>query len=178
MTDFRYFVGPRESTASTWTDDPQDCGICGEVRPGYAGPYYGVGDLDFVCEPCLEAGRLAEKDFRTNEGEPGPPLDRRAELERRTPNLVTWQDFLWPAHCNDFCRFEREVGQRELDALSGDDGAAFFRAHVHPSQAELDFGWEDLPLHGPSRRDESNSLSVYLFRCLVCDTPVLWWDMD
>ncbi len=178
MTDFRYFADPRSSTASTWREEPQACGICGKSQPGYDGPYYGAEGIDFVCEQCLVEGRLAERGLRTNEGEPGPPADRRDELEQRTPLLVTWQDFLWPAHCDDYCQFEREVGQRELDDLADGDGATFFRDHLHADLAEHDFGWEDVPPRGPRTRDESNSPSVYLFTCTRCERPVLWWDID
>jgi uncharacterized protein len=173
VTEFRYFADPHTSTASTWTDDPQQCGTCGETRPGYEGPYSGVGELEFVCEECLVSGALAEGDFSTNTGDAGPDHEKRAELEQRTPHLVTWQDFYWPAHCSDFCRFEREVGQRELGSEE------FFRKHLHPDLHDASLEWEvDVPARGPGSRNESNSPSVYFFRCLVCDTPVLWWDID
>ena len=178
MTVFRYFADPHASTASTWTETPRRCEICGEVRPGYEGPYYGREEVDFVCEACLVSGRLAERGLRTNEGDVGPAPERSDELEYRTPSLVTWQDFAWPVHCSDFCRFEREVGRRELDELGDGDGETFFRAHLHQTLRDFDFGAEDLPARAPSSRTESNSPAVYLFRCVECGTPVLWWDID
>lgn len=178
MTAFRYFTDPQRSTASTWTDEEQVCGVCGELRPGYAGPYYGLGRLEHVCEPCLAGGRIADLGFQTNEGAAGPPPDRREELERRTPGLVTWQDFDWPTHCDDYCRFEREVGQEELDAVSDGNGYEFFQRHLHPDWREHQIEWEWVPRQAPSSREESNSPSVYYFRCLVCETPQLIWDID
>ncbi len=40
MTEFRYFAEPHSATASTWTEEPRECGICGEARPRYSGPFY------------------------------------------------------------------------------------------------------------------------------------------
>jgi uncharacterized protein CbrC (UPF0167 family) len=177
VTEFRYFADPRQSTASTWTNEHEICGICGESRPGYRGPYYGLGELKFVCEQCLAAGHIAEGGFQTNEGEPGPPPDRRDELEHRTPGLVTWQDIDWPAHCGDYCRFEREVGQEELEAISDGSGYEFLQRHLHPDQRHT-IEWDWVPQRGPSSREELNSPSVYFFRCLVCETPLLLWDVD
>jgi uncharacterized protein len=172
VAEFRYFVDPHRSTASTWSDEPQQCGICEERRRGYDGPYYGVENVEFVCEECLVSGALEKRDLKTNTGEAGPRDERRRELEHRTPHLVTWQDLYWPVHCDDFCRFEREVGQREL--VDED----FFRTHLHPELQEYDIGWDELPPQGPTSRTESNSPSVYLFRCVGCDETVLWYDMD
>lgn len=193
MTEYRYFADPHSSTASTWSDEAKICAICGERRPGYAGPFYGVEQVDFVCEACLIAGRLAERDQTANEGdvaalrdqlEGGPDADRLVaarteELERRTPPLVSWQEVVWPAHCGDYCRFDGEVGLRELDELAPDgDGFAFFRAHVHEDIARDIDAADLLPAHAPPSRSQSNSPSVYLFRCLSCSRPVLWWDVD
>ena len=153
MTECRYFAEPHRSTASTWSEERRQCGICGERRLGYEGPNYGVDELDFACEECLVSGALAERGLSTTTGDIGPN-------ERR------------------FCRIEREVGQRELDELGEGDGGAFFRKHRHPELHEYDIGWDVVPPRGPTSRDESNSPSVYLVRCLACSEVVLWYDMD
>lgn len=176
MTAFTYFADPHGSAVSTWTDEPRRCDICGATRPGYDGPFYGEGDeVEFVCEPCLVAGRLRERRLSTNEGV--ATIDPRPtdELEHRTPHLVTWQDMSWPTHCDDYCRFEREVGQRELEELGGAD---FFKAHLHEDLADAELEWEDVPPRAPTNRRVSNSPSVYLLRCWQFRTPVLWWDVD
>ena len=180
MAEFRYFADPHGPN-STWMDDPQECEICGETRRGYEGTYYGEEDVEFVCEPCLVSGRLAERNLTTNEGDAAALLDqlgeragrlaeeRRSELEQRTPHLVTWQDWFWPAHCGDFCRFERRVGRHELTALAPDgDGHRFYLDHL----AEEPLDWELLPPSG----DEVYDVGVYLFRCLDCGTHQIRWD--
>lgn len=179
---FRY-VREARGPNTTWTDEPGACGVCGETRAGYEGPFSGGDDVELVCEPCLVAGRSAERGLSTNEGdtaalrrqlaERGDPQtlveERRAELEERTPYLVTWQAWHWPAHCGDFCRFERQVGRRELTELAADgDGERVYRAAV----AEEPLDWEHLPPDGDAVYD----VGVYLFRCLVCEAPVIRWD--
>ena len=173
MPEFRYFAEPH-GPSSTWIEAGRVCGLCGEVRAGYDGPYYGIEEIEFVCEPCLAGGRLAERDATTNAGSPtiADPA-RRSELEQRTPHLSSWQDWPWPAHCDDFCRFEREAGQRELAAAAPDgDGPAFLAAHLDPDDAPLEWDW--VP---PSLADDDGfEVGVYLFRCLSCGTHVVRWD--
>lgn len=147
---FRYFAHPHQF--STYREEPAQCELCGRSGPGYAGPFYGLRDLDFVCEECLAAGRLVDLDISTNEGDKAalqtqlrelqPQLSdaervqvvqaRTAELEYQTLHPMTWQSFFWPAHCGDYCCFIKEVGQPELARLSPDgNGSAFLMAHAH-----------------------------------------------
>ncbi len=48
---FGYFEHPHEF--STYRTVPALCNVCGQSRPGYAGPFYGLRDVEFVCEDCL-----------------------------------------------------------------------------------------------------------------------------
>ncbi|HET8538462.1 MAG TPA: CbrC family protein [Anaeromyxobacter sp.] len=190
---YRYFRNPRAEVVSTWQDEPAACDLCGEEGPGYAGPYRGEGDADFVCEPCLLAGKLGDADLSTNEGDVGtlreqlahlavPERDRLVrertdELSHRTPGLVTWQELFWPACCGDYARFEGEVGREELDGLAGGgDGWRWFVEHVREPLPD-GFGPEDLPPHA-SRPGKQWSLVVYHFRCTSCGKSLLHWDCD
>lgn len=192
MTVFRHFRDPHGSRNSSWRPEPSTCGLCERERPGYTGPFYGLEKVELVCEECLAGGRLGERGLTTNEAHVDAVREqlrargiddaalvekRRAEVEERTPGVETWQDFLWPAHCGDFCRFEQEVGQAELTALAEDgDGARFFRTHVyHAEDADLD--WDVMPPAAPAA-GEAYSIGIYLFRCAECDRPVLLWDAD
>jgi hypothetical protein len=177
VAEFRYFAQPHDVTASTWKETPAPCDLCGEGRPGYDGPYYGEDDsVEFVCEECLIAGRLAERDLSTNEGEHGPPADRRAELEQRTPHLVTWQDFFWPVHCGDYCRFVRNVGERELVELSPDgDAVAYANEHLSDDLKEFPLDADSLPPRAPTAEDWWD-VGLYLFECLECGRHVVHWD--
>jgi uncharacterized protein CbrC (UPF0167 family) len=99
------------------------------------------------------------------------------ELEFRTPRLTTWQDILWPAHCGDYCRFEGEVGLRELSSLSAQgDGWQYFLDHVDEPVPD-DLGPHDLPQQ-LSKDGRASSLAVYHFRCLGCAQSVIKWDLE
>jgi uncharacterized protein CbrC (UPF0167 family) len=105
--------------------------------------------------------------------------ERVAELEHQTPQIVTWLNWFWPAHCGDYRQFIKEVGQSEISRLSPDgDGPAFLAAHADDI-TDLNFAKEvwlgirpDIPIH----HKVAYSLGVYLFRCLGCGKHVLRWD--
>ncbi|MFI5273075.1 MAG: CbrC family protein [Ktedonobacterales bacterium] len=104
-----------------------------------------------------------------------------AELEQRTPHLVTWQDFFWPAHCGDYCRFLKEVGQPEIERLATvGGGIAFLAAHC-PDIADRQYAmeiWQAIRHDTPAGNSIAYAVSVHWFRCLVCDESVLLWDCD
>jgi len=191
---FRYFRLPHQF--STYTDEPQVCAICERERPGYEGPFYAEDEIEFVCEECLAAGKLASLDATTNSGDLEALLEQieaahpeydeaqaqaaaeplRAELEQRTPHLVTWQDLLWPAHCGDFCAFIKEAGQPDLLPLAPDGDLSVLFPDEEPD--DLDEWLADVRPDSP--RDNSNAypMGVYLFQCLHCGQYVVLWDMD
>lgn len=194
---YRYFRDPHHF--STYSPDPQPCGLCGETRPGYDGPFYGKGELDFVCEECLASGALAEAGQSTNEGDisrlrqqvcqlhphlgPAEVEDlvqkRDQELGHQTPLITTWQYFFWPAHCGDYCCYVKEVGQPELNRLAGNgDGKAFFATHLIEPMENAGEIWEDIRKDVPKDTSVSYSLAVYLFQCVHCGTHLFHWDCD
>ncbi|HET9981236.1 MAG TPA: CbrC family protein [Ktedonobacterales bacterium] len=67
VATYRYFAHPHQF--STYQEQPEQCGVCGERKPGYAGPFYGPLDIEFVCEDCLTSGRLKSLDISTNSGD-------------------------------------------------------------------------------------------------------------
>lgn len=196
-TGFCYFEHPH--AFSTYTDQAQRCDLCGQERPGYKEPFYGC-DASFVCEACLAAGKLADVKGSTNEGDLGSlrgqlqemhpdwgeeqvqelVQQRTAELEHRTPHLVTWQSFRWPAHCGDYCRFVKEVGKPDLDELAPDgDGQAFFGEHLRERDrrvTDVPDVWQSIRPDSPQDNAASYSVGVYLFRCLHCGECVIAWD--
>jgi uncharacterized protein CbrC (UPF0167 family) len=195
---FRYFDHPHQF--STYRSEPESCSICGTERSGYGGPFYGYDDeTDFVCEECLASGRLAEHRLWTNSGDQAalerqlrnlqPPLDEEAlqalksertdELERRTPEVMTWQDFNWPAHCGDYCRFVKEVGIPDLERLAPDgDGLRFFASHCEDIE-NIEHArevWPGIRPDSPESGALAYDVGVYLFECLTCGETVLLWD--
>src|SRR5262245_5590708 len=117
---YRYFADPRAPVATTWRPEARQCELCDRLLPGYAGPFYGERDCDFVCEECLLEGKLESAQLFTNDpdvaslreqlGHVEEPeqsrmvAERTGELQFRTPPLVRWQDWAWPACCGDYVR--------------------------------------------------------------------------
>jgi uncharacterized protein len=198
-SSFRYFERPYQF--STYRTGPMPCDLCGEARPGFAGPFYGEGRATRVCEPCLRSGRLADAGLTTNEGDFAVLLEqlqqaqprlsleeaqmlakqRTVKLEQRTPHWLSWQDHFWPAHCGDYCRYVKEIGRPELERLAPDgDVVSFLRAHLDYVESEemaRDI-LESIRPDAPQDGSVAYSIGVYLFRCLTCDEPILLWDAD
>ncbi|HEU4964384.1 MAG TPA: CbrC family protein [Bacilli bacterium] len=207
---FRYFQEPHRY--STYSEEAQACDLCGKERPGYEGPFYGYGDeVEFVCELCLVQGKLVKAELSTNDGDMKALLEqlnklypmrwqegneveaetRRLELEHRTPAILTFQDMLWPAHCGDFVRYVKEVGQQDLQELAGDgDGKQLFRELLKQSLAGnlssgdegqfeemVDGVWSDMPTGSPTKPADAH-VGVYLFQCLHCGEYLVRFDTD
>ncbi len=64
---FRYFRDPHHF--SSFDGNGKVCHCCRQVRPGYDGPFYGLGEGDYVCETCLMEGELAAINQRMNDGD-------------------------------------------------------------------------------------------------------------
>jgi len=197
---FRYFRQPH--AFSIYVEEAKTCDGCGVLKAGYGGPFYGRGGVQFVCEECLAAGRLAELQAFTCEGdikalreqlrELHPELDdngikslvqeRITELEYGTPHIVTWQGFRWPAHCGDFCCLMKEAGKPDLNELEPDgDGRAFFGAHLYGRLRErtpVDDVWQSIRADSPKDNSIAYHVGVYLFRCLHCGEHVILWDAN
>ncbi len=195
---YRYFAKPH--AFSTYKFEKSFCDLCGRSRTGYKGGFRGRVHIEFVCEECLAAGKLRLRGAFTNEGdiralreqlktmfpEYGETqlrfLERRRtdELEHRTPHILTWQDFQWPAHCGDYCCFIKEVGLEDLDRLAADgNGRQFFEEHLHNDNrrgTELDNWWYGIRPDSPEDNSVAYNVGVYLFQCLLCAKYVILWD--
>lgn len=129
---FRYFLYPHNF--SSYSPELHKCDLCQKEKTGYEGPFYGDRDLEFICEECLIQGHLSELNTFTNDCDVNTlkqqitqryadytdqqveelAQEKSFEITYCTPRIQTWQDYLWPAHCGDYCRFIKEVGQIEL----------------------------------------------------------------
>jgi uncharacterized protein CbrC (UPF0167 family) len=201
---YRYFRLPHQF--SNFLSEPRRCDICGLVRGIYdmtlKGESTATDDVRYVCDERLSDGKLAERGAWVNlanmkllgdnlaRRHPELPTDdiealareRTVEVEQRTPHPLTWQDFFWPAHCGDYCRYEHEVGKPDLLALAGDREVITFIEEClqedDRTMTDTRYLWESLRPDSPTGIVPAYSIGVYLFQCLICDRDLLLWDAD
>ncbi len=193
--EYRYFAQPHKF--STFSTAPRECEVCGEELPGYRGPFRGEEDVDFVCEECLQEGGLADMDVIANPADmealrlqlqgqhPEASPERLAqmvekrysEVAERTPPACMWSFFLWPAHCGDFARLVKEIGQADVAELAGEGVVPeqWLQEHrLNPEQGkdthEL---WQALRPDSPGDNQQSFDTTALLFQCLGCGTHLV-----
>ena len=199
---YRYFRLPHQF--SHFLLEPRRCGICGVIRGVYDMSLSGESDatdgIQYVCDACLSGGKLVEWEAWANSVNlkllqndltalyPNLSADeietlareRTIEVEQRTPAPMTWQDFFWPAHCGDYCRYEREVGKPDLLALAGDRDVLGFIAESLYDRDHTDAYartiWENVRPDSPKSITPAYDIGVYLFQCLTCDQYIILWD--
>lgn len=196
MTAFRYVDDPHACAPLAEPGTP--CALCGALGDAYEGYHFSSVDDEPgpVCFGCLErglpdgllmarSGDLAA--LRAQLGErhadwtaamiEADVQAKREQLERRTPPILSWQEWSWPACCGDFCRFLRHAGRRELDELAHHrdlpDGRALLAASlVDEPRPEL---WDWLPAE-PVGVHSNDSPQAYVFECLSCQHLRITWD--
>jgi uncharacterized protein CbrC (UPF0167 family) len=202
--NYRYFRLPHQF--SNFLIEPHRCDICGLVRGAYDMTLNGESEakdgIRYICDECLSGGKLVERKAWANEAS-GKLLrdalaglhtdrssneiealarERTVEVEQRTPAPMTWQDFFWPAHCGDYCRYEREVGKPNLLALAGDrDVISFIEECLQEddrANTDTQYLWESLRPDSPKGIEPAYDIGVYLFQCLTCDRYLLLWDAN
>jgi uncharacterized protein len=201
---YRYFRLPHQF--SHFLFEPRRCDLCGFVRRVYRMVLYGDPEatkgIRHVCAQCLSGGELVERHLELNEGDIGVLRDQLAtlhsdhsadeietiarplsvEVMQRTPHPSTWQNFFWPAHCGDYCRYEREVGKPDLLALAGDrEVLAFIEECLQEddrANTDTHYLWESLRPDSPKGITPAYDIGVYLFQCLTCDRYLLLWDAN
>lgn len=201
---YKYFLSPEKY--SNVLDGSHECDICHEVKRCFDGSvYYGKEDYNAFCFECVEEGRLEEIDTTSVDPDvnelimqlmkkhsnlsEGELKNISEELTRKllytTPSLTTWQDFLWPAHCGDYCQFIKIAGKEDFNKLSLDgNGKALFEKSLYGDLKELtdvDAVWEaicDNSIESTSDPNSNWDTSAYIFKCVVCGDIVTTWDCN
>ena len=151
-------------------------------------------DLEFVCEDCLIQERLSELNTVTNDCDVEAlklqiaqlcsgyteqevekfSQEKSFEIIYRTPRIQTWQDYLWPAHCGDYCKFIKEVGQSELLQIAKLEEIKDLLAIE--DETDFRFIWESIRKDIPVDNSTAYDIGIYLFQCLHCNEYVVLWD--
>ena len=171
---FRYHPNPIE-TGTFKTDKTVLCECCGkETSVYYTGPFYCVETVEYLCPWCIAGGSAAEKfdgefqDYAAVENDETHPLSEEAlaELTRRTPGYIGWQQEDWLSHCGEPCAFVGYAGLEEIEDKLDDfvdlDG-----------DCERFGGRENLEY-----LRNGGSCQGYLFQCLHCGKYRLHADAD
>lgn len=175
---FKYHKNPLDTKA--FVKSNKSCFACGQKRGWGCTETIKAEDVfedGFFCPWCVYDGSAAEK-FKSEfvslyEENPGISQDCIDELTHRTPSILTWQDFEWPAHCNDFYEFINYVTWDDITKLG---------IEKELEQDLLENEWLREANWTVSELKEvlckGSSLQGYLFRCLHCGKYHLHIDAD
>lgn len=140
----------------------------------FTGVTYGkdVPEEAKFCPWCISEGTVHARFGATfNEVDQGAPQEARDEVCCRTPGFESWQDPIWPTHCNDVAVY---VGQPTGDELRANPPA-------------LDALLEDLRQWDWGRDEEyveefidglGGDAAAYLFECRHCQAQLVRWDQS
>lgn len=156
---YRYFRDPDNFAYKT--DQPEACSVCGEVGIWFdAGGFYGVDEIECICDSCLSSGKLKELEIETNEAFHGTE-EKKDEIVYRTPALPTWQDRIWPYVNGQYCVFEKIASKADFE--DEEDFIGSF-SEKDRENTDLKWIWSILPVKRISNYREGNfDVSVYLF---------------
>jgi uncharacterized protein len=176
LPTFRYYPDPVSDATLERSDAA--CAACGRARSWIATSIlYSAAKPDDAqfCPWCIADGTaVALFGGRFNELAPEAVAESaRAELEQRTPGFPTWQDWDWPAHCQDAMAY---LGQPRAGELRKYEDA--FEA-LRTELRELPWAREgDAAEEFIDTLDPEGGAVAYLFRCLHCGTHRAVWDAD
>lgn len=175
LPSFPYYSDPLAD--GTLQESRKLCSACGRERGWVATSLLYSADVPddaAFCPWCISDGSAVARYGGTFNGvDHGSAAAARVEVEERTPNFVTWQDWHWPVHCHDAMIYlgqPRAGGLREYpDAFTG------LEAEVRelPWARESDAAHEFLDSLDP----EAGAVA-YLFRCPRCGTHRATWDAE
>lgn len=167
---FRYYADPFGEGRFLRSEKP--CDVCERARGWvFDGLIYSAEvDDALICPWCIADGSaIAKWSGSFNEIDARIPAERDTEVRHRTPHIETWQDWSWPVHCDDACRY---LGQRNAAQLRADPGAL---NAILTTLAESGFtgtAAEAIVDH------MGYSPAAYHFRCLHCAKDIVTWDQD
>ncbi|TCI01297.1 hypothetical protein EZV61_18660 [Corallincola luteus] len=158
IMNFKYFRDPDNFAFKT--DEPMKCSVCGMLGVWFdAGGFYGIDEIECICDECLAAGKLKALEIEANEAF-GGSAEENDEIIFATPALPTWQDRVWPYVDGSFCVFERIASKQDFDSKE-----EFKRAFSNKvaEQSDLEWLWQTLPEKTVENYQQGGDVTVYLF---------------
>ena len=158
---FKYFRDPDNFAYKI--KEVSNCSLCDKIGLWFdARGFYGINEIECICDECLLAGRLKELEIETNDAQDGSSEDIETIIYK-TPPLPTWQDRDWLFINNSYCIFEKIASKTDFE--SKEEFQASF-SESDKNDSDLDWLWEVLPDKQITNHEDGNyDVSVYLFTC-------------
>ncbi len=199
---YKYFKYP--ARYAVFQDEDHACTICKQTKTCLeTTPFYSEDDIDAICEDCLKGGRLSEIGACANDADVEQLFDqlealfpdkkieellkeakaKTDEIELRTPPLVSWQEWKFPAIDGDYCQFVCFASKQDYNKLAADgDGKKLLTESIIEELHEftdVDAIWRTLPDKQIKTVALSNNfpMLVYLFKSLHSEKYVTVWDI-
>jgi hypothetical protein len=194
--EFKYVEDYERCAVELDNDTP--CAVCGDADELRWRRFSSVKEVGAVCVQCVargfpdwvHQGRDGDADElrqQLRELHPDWSADqvdtdakaKNAELARRTPPILSWQDWAWPACCGDYCRFLQHAGQPDITELAKhrrlSDGVELLRQSLVEAKPSAEEVWSFLP---PKRVTAASNwgTQAYVFKCLTCKRLRVVWD--
>jgi uncharacterized protein CbrC (UPF0167 family) len=175
LPTFRYYPDPVSDGTLVASDAV--CSACGRARSWIATSLLysaAVPDDARFCPWCIADGSAVSRFGGTfNQLALGATSEADAEVEQRTPNFETWQDWEWPVHCHDGMAYLGQPRAGELRRHADAFEALRTELRELPWAREGNAADEFIDTLDP----EAGAVA-YLFRCLHCGTHRAIWDQD
>ena len=199
---YKYFKYP--ARYAVLQSEAAACSICEETKVCLeTTPFYIEEEVDAICEDCLKGGRLPEIGACANDADVEQLFDqlealfpektteellkeakiKTDELELRTPPLVSWQEWKFPAIDGDYAQFVCFGSKRDYNKFASDgDGKKLLADSIIEELLEftdVDAIWKTLPDKQIKTVEQSNDypLLVYIFKSLHTEKYVTVWDI-
>ena len=173
LPDFEYFPDP--VGAGSFEQSTAKCDRCNRARGWiYVSSVNGAGPaVRQICPWCIaENTPTADWDVRFNDFQ-GPAPERVCEIvNRRTPGIPTWQDWFWPACCDDACVYLGEVTAEEAMGSIPEVRERLIEGSMRPDMTDEEVE-EFLSGFGCG-----SDMAAYKFRCRHCGGYQVPWDMS
>lgn len=198
---FKYFRKPK--VLGGLLKEKHNCGICGYKTKCFEGEsFYGEAIVDAVCYRCLKDGKLEGTGIFANDADVEALFDQMLalnpdkpkaellieakskinEIELRTPPILSWDDWKFPALDGDFCEFISFTSKPELNELAEDgDGKRFLMEHLRIDEENLinpEIVWYQLSDTKINVIEQTNhNCLCYLFQSKVTGKYLVIWDV-